>query len=452
MPNIKLKDKTGAEKTYQDIKTILVNNDQNGVSTFIEQPTQKMRCFLAGKDQKYFRALSDHSTTSSSEENPSWPIALTTTGDDDIDVFVMGYGKKEGDNNYSFAVVAGSSSSIFTINNATEEISNNVVGLILCFETISSSVINNRTGFSSSKDYQVTKGWNILLGTRTGANKHIEVTSVITSDLVDVYSPIFVNFKLPIAIFDLENFNGTLFINNDIQEVYSKTYTTNATDVVHPPTSQQGFGLLEITTNVSGGSGGSGNYEDREENTDSNGFFNITPSSGYDALSSVYIDIKVTKCYMFSDPNGTMPTYDNGLTNYIVGEIEIILANAISDGSLKNTVLIPLDGFSFILWSDGDQTISETIMDTLMKQLLGPKWQWSAGEVHLTNGWNVGSINREFGSTVMTGYSGQATTRSTLNSTILKPNGYLPYSWGSDLENLDDYARSFFKLVEFKDE
>ena len=305
-----MKDKTGAEKTYQDIKTILVNNDQNGVSTFIEQPTQKMRCFLAGKDQKYFRALSDHSTTSSSEENPLWPIALTTTGDDDIDVFVIGYGKKEGDNNYPFALVSGFSSSIFTINNTTEAISNNVVGLILCFETISSSVINNRTDFSSYKDYQVTKGWNILLGTRTGGNKHIEVTSVIASDLVDVYSPIFVNFKLPISIYDLDNFNGTLFINNDIQEMYSKTYTTNATDVVYPPISQQGFGLLEITTNVSGGS--SGNYEDLEEVTDSNGWFTMNPSSGYDALRSASVLVNVTKCYMFSDPNGTMPTYDNG--------------------------------------------------------------------------------------------------------------------------------------------
>lgn len=446
-----MKDKTGAEKTYQDIKTILVNNDQNGVSTFIEQPTQKMRCFLAGKDQKYFRALSDHSTTSSSEENPSWPIALTTTGDDDIDVIVMGYGKKEGDNNYPFAVVTGSSSSIFTINNATEAISNNVVGLILCFETISSSVINNRTGFSSSKDYQVTKGWNILLGTRTGANKHIEVTSVITSNLVDVYSPIFVNFKLPISIFELDNFNGTLFISNDIQEIYSETFTTNTTDVVYPPTSHQGFGLLEITTNVSGGSGGSGNYEDREENTDSNGPLEITPSSGYDALSSVYVNIKVTKCYMFSDPNGTMPIYDNGMKVYMLGELGIVLVNAISDGSLKNTVMIPL-GYDIIWWSDGDQTISEGVMDTFIKRLQGPEWQWAAGEVHLTNGWNMGSMNKELGSKIITGYSGQAMTRSELNSTVLSPVGYIPYSWSSDLADFDDYAKSFFKLVEFKDE
>lgn len=440
-----MKDKTGAEKTYQDIKTILVNNDQNGVSTFIEQPTQKMRCFLAGKDQKYFRALSDHSTTSSSEENPSWPIALTTTGDDEIDVMVIGYGKKDGDNNYPFALVSGSSSSIFTINNATEAISNNVVGLILCFETISSSAINNRTGFSSSGEYAVTKGWNILLGTRTGADKHIEVTSVIASNLVDVYSPIFVNFKLPVAIYDLENFNGTLFINNDIQEVYSKTYTTNATDVVYPPTSHQGFGLLEITTNVSGGS--SGNYEDLEEVTDSNGRFNMNPSSGYDALRSASVLVKVTKCYMFSDPNGTMPTYYNGIKfyNITIGWI-MALFNAIPDYGVKNTMLL-LSDTTWIWWSDGDQTISEAIVDQMLT-LFGDV-QWTAGQLVLTNGWNIGVITLE--SEVITEYSGQATTRLNLNS-MFSANGYIPYNYNSKIEKLDDYAKSFFKLVEFKDE
>lgn len=443
MPNIKLKDKTGAEKTYQDIKNILVNNDQNGVSTFIEQPTQKMRCFLAGKDQKYFRALSDHSTTPSSEENPSWPIALTTTGDDDIDVIVMGYGKKDGDNNYPFAVVVGSSSSIFTINNATEAISNNVVGLILCFETISSSVINNRTGFSSSKDYQVTKGWNILLGTRTGANKHIEVTSVITSDLVDVYSPIFVNFKLPISIFELDNFNGTLFISNDIQEIYSETFTTNTTDIVYPPMSQQGFGLLEITTNVSSTSP---KYEDQKEIASSNGWFNMTPSSGYDALSSASVFIKVTKCYMLSDPNGTMPTYDDGGMIYDI-DIGVLMAlvNAMPDYGVKNTMLL-LSGTTWIWWSDGDQTLSEAILNQLFTSF--GDLSWTAGQLVLTNGWNVGAITLESG--VITEYSGQATTRSNLNS-MLSVNGYIPYSYNSVFETFDEYAKSFFKLVQFKD-
>ena len=436
-----MKDKTGAEKTYQDIKTILVNNDQNGVSTFIEQPTQKMRCFLVGKDQKYFRALSDHSTASSSEENPSWPIALTTTGDDDIDVVVMGYGKKEGDNNYPFAVVTGSSSSIFTINNATEEISNNVVGLILCFETISSSVINNRTGFSSSKDYQVTKGWNILLGTRTGANKHIEVTSVITSDLVDVYSPIFVNFKLPISIFELDNFNGTLFISNDIQEIYSETFTTNTTDVVYPPISQQGFGLLEITTNVYG------NYEDLEGVTDSNGWFTMNPSSGYDALRSASVLVNVTKCYMFSDPNGTMPTYDNGGKVYnITINMEMALLNAIPNYGVKNTMLLS-SGKTWIWWSDGDQTLSEAIVNQILTSF--GAGQWAAGQLVLTNGWNIGVITSESGT--ITAYSGQATTRSNLNL-MLSDNGYIPYSYNSVFETFDEYARSFFKLVQFKDE
>lgn len=440
-----MKDKTGAEKTYQDIKTILVNNDQNGVSTFIEQPTQKMRCFLAGKDQKYFRALSDHSTTSSSEENPSWPIALTTTGDDEIDVMVMGYGKKDGDNNYPFALVSGSSSSIFTINNATEAISNNVVGLILCFETISSSTINNRTGFSSSGEYTVTKGWNILLGTRTGANKHIEVTSVITSNLVDVYSPIFVNFKLPISIFKLDNFNGTLFISDDIQEIYSETFTTNTTAMVWPPILQQGFGLLEITTNVSGGS--SGNYEDLEEVTDSNGWFNMNPSSGYDALRSASVLVKVTKCYMISDPNGTMPTYDNGgkVYNITIGA-EMALLNAIPDYGVKNTMLLS-SGTTWIWWSDGDQTLSEAIVNQILTSFGG--LSWTAGQLVLTNGWNIGVITLESG--VITEYSGQATTRSNLNS-MLSANGYIPYSYNSVFETFDEYAKSFFKLVEFKDE
>lgn len=439
-----MKDKTGAEKTYQDIKTILVNNDQNGVSTFIEQPTQKMRCFLAGKDQKYFRALSDHSTTSSSEENPSWPIALTTTEDDDIDVVVMGYGKKEGDNNYPFAVVTGSSSSIFTINNATEVISNNVVGLILCSETISSSVINNRTGFSSSKDYQVTKGWNILLGTRTGANKHIEVTSVITSDLADVYSPIFVNFKLPISIFELDNFNGTLFISNDIQEIYSETFTTNTTAMVWPPILKQGFGLLEITTNVSGGSG---KYEDQEEIASSNGWFNMTPSSGYDALSSASVFIKVTKCYMLSDPNGTMPTYDNGGKVYdITIGAGMALLNAMPDYGVKNTMLLS-SGTTWIWWSDGDQTLSEAIINQILTSF--GSLSWAAGQLVLTNGWNVGRITQESGT--ITAYSGQATTRSNLNL-MLSNRGYIPYSYNSVFETFDDYAKSFFKLVEFKDE
>ena len=445
MPNVKLKDKIGTEKTYHDIKNILVNNDQNGISTFIEQPTQKMRCFLAGKDQKYFRALSDHSTTSSSEENPLWPIALTTTGDDDIDVFVIGYGKKEGDNNYPFALVTGFSSSIFTINNATEAISNNVVGLILCFETISSSVINNRTDLSSSKDYQVTKGWNILLGTRTGGNKHIEVTSVIASDLVDAYSPIFVNFKLPIAIYDLDNFNGTLFINNDIQEMYSKTYTTNATDVVYPPISQQGFGLLEITTNVSGGS--SGNYEDLEIATDSNGLFNMTPSYGYDALSSASVLVNVTKCYMLSDPNGTMPTYDNGGKVYNITSYALMgLLNAMPDYGVKNTMLLS-SGKTWILWSDGDQILSEAIVNQILTSFGASPW--TAGQLVLTNGWNVGVITLESG--VITKYLGHATTRSNLNL-MLSDNGYLPYSFNSVFETFDEYARSFFKLVQFKDE
>lgn len=440
-----MKDKTGAEKTYQDIKNILVNNDQNGISTFIEQPTQKLRCFLAGKDQKYFRALFDHSTTSSSEENPSWPIALTTTGDDDIDVIVMGYGKKDGDNNYPFALVSGFSSSIFTINNATEAISNNVVGLILCFETISSSVINNRTAFSSTKDYQVTKGWNILLGTITGSNRHIEVNSVITSNLVDVYSPIFVNFKLPIAIYDLDNFNGTLFINNDIQEVYSKTYTTNATDVVYPPISQQGFGLLEITTNVSGGS--SGNYEDLESDTDSNGWFNMTPSYGYDALSSASVLIRVTKCYMLSDPNGTMPTYHSGGKVYnITSYVLMGLLNAIPDYGVKNTMLLS-SGKNWIWWSDGDQTLSEAIVNQILTSF--GAGQWAAGQLVLTNGWNIGVITSESGT--ITAYSGQATTRSNLNL-MLSDNGYIPYSYNSVFETFDEYARSFFKLVQFKDE
>lgn len=404
-----------------------------------------MRCFLAGKDQKYFRALSDHSTTSSLDENPSWPIALSTTGDDDIDVFVMGYGKKEGDNNYPFAVVAGSSSSIFTINNATEAISNNVVGLISCFETISSSVINNRTGFSSSKDYTVTKGWNILLGTRTGTNKHIEVTSVITSDLVDVYSPIFVNFKLPISIFELDNFNGTLFISNDIQEIYSETFTTNTTAMVWPPILQQGFGLLEITTNVSGGS--SGNYEELEEVTDSNGPLNIAPSSGYDALSSVYIGIMVTKCYMFSDPNGTMPTYDNGgkVYNITTGK-KMALLNAIPDYGVKNTVLFT-SGIIWIWWSDGDQTLSEAIVNQILTSFGG--LSWTAGQLVLTNGWNIGVITLE--SEVITEYSCQAITRLNLNSR-LSSSGYIPYSYNSAFKTFDDYAKSFFKLVEFKDE
>lgn len=436
-----MKDKTGAEKTYQDIKTILVNNDQNSVSTFIEQPTQKMRCFLAGKDQKYFRALSDHSTTSSSEENPLWPIALTTTGDDDIDVFVIGYGKKEGDNNYPFAVVTGFSSSIFTINNATEAISNNVVGLILCFETISSSVINNRTDFSSSKDYQVTKGWNILLGTRTGGNKHIEVTSVIASDLVDVYSPIFVNFKLPIAIYDLDNFNGTLFISNDIQEIYSETFTTNTTDVVYPPISQQGFGLLEITTNVSG------NYEDLEGVTDSNGWFTMNPSSGYDALGSASVLVKVTKCYMISDPNGTMPTYDNGGKVYNINiNMRMALLNAIPNYGVKNTMLLS-SGKTWVWWSDGDQTLSEAIVNQILTSFGGSPW--TAGQLVLTNGWNVGVITLESG--VITKYLGHATTRSNLNL-MLSDDGYIPYSYNSVFETFDDYARSFFKLVQFKDE
>ena len=440
-----MKDKTGAEKTYQDIKNILVNNDQNGVSTFIEQPTQKMRCFLAGKDQKYFRALSDHSTTSSSEENPLWPIALTTTGDDDIDVFVIGYGKKEGDNNYPFAVVTGFSSSIFTINNATEEISNNVVGLILCFETISSSVINNRTDFSSSKDYHVSKGWNILLGTRTEGNKHIEVTSVIASDLVDVYSPIFVNFKLPIAIYDLDNFNGTLFINNDIQEMYSKTYTTNETDVVYPPISQQGFGLLEITTNVSGGS--SGNYEVLEEVTDSNGWIDMKPSSGYDALISASVFVKVTKCYMFSDPNGTMPTYDNGGKVYNIAiHVGMALLNAIPNYGVKNTMLLSI-GTTWIWWSDGDQILLEAIVNQILTSF--GSFSWTAGQLVLTNGWNIGAITLEDG--VITKYSGHATTRSNLNS-MLSADGYIPYRYNSVFETFDEYARSFFKLVQFKDE
>ena len=444
MPNIKLKDKTGAEKTYQDIKNILVNNDQNGVSTFIEQPTQKMRCFLAGKDQEYFRALSDHSTTSSSEENPSWLIALTTTGDDEIDVVVMGYGKKDGDNNYPFALVSGSSSSIFTINNATEAISNNVVGLILCFETISSSAINNRTGFSSSGEYAVTKGWNILLGTRTGVNKHIEVTSVITSDLVDVYSPIFINFKLPIAIYDLENFNGTLFINNDIQEVYSKTYTTNATDVVYPPISQQGFGLLEITTNVSGGSG---NYEDQEEIASSNGLFNMTPSSGYDALSSASVFIKVTKCYMLADPSGSMPSYDNGGKAYVLGDGGMMgLLNAIPAYGVNNTVLLSM-GTTWIWWSDGEQTIPEAIVNQILTTFGGTSW--TAGSLPLGDGWNIGQITSSSGT--VTAYEGRVITRANLNL-MLSANGYIPYSYNSILSTLDDYAKTFFKLVEFKDE
>ena len=437
-----LKDKAGIEKTYQDIKTILVNNDQNSISTFIEQPTQQMRCFLAGKDSEYFDVLKDNSTSSSSDD-PSWPIALTTTGDDDIDVVIFGYGAKEGDNNYPFAVITGSSSSIFTITNATDTISNNVVGLILCYETISSSVINSRTGFSSSNNYQVNKGWNILLGTKTGINDHIEVSSVIASDLVGSYSPIFVNFKLPISIYDNDNFYGKLFISTNIQEIYSKTYTSNGTDIVHPESSYQGFGVLEITNNVSGGSG---NYEDLEDNTDTNGWFDMTPSSGYDALSSASVHVKVTKCYMLSDPNGSMPAYDNGFKIDDVGYyMTMFLINAIPDDGIKNTVLLLCPTYA-IWWSDGDQTISEIVMNQLFS--IGGA-QWTAGALVLASGWNYSDITFS-GSTIIEAQT-EAITRTNLNSR-LGLEGYIPYGYKAGIDALDDYAKSFFKLVEFKDE
>lgn len=100
-----------------------------------------------------------------------------------------------------------------------------------------------------------------------------------------------------------------------------------------------------------------------------------------------------------------------------------------------------------------NESFTELNSNAIKKLPSGPKFCLSRacriGQLVLTNGWNVGVITLKTG--VITEYSGQATTRSNLNL-MLSANGYIPYSYNSVFETFDEYAKSFFKLVQFKDE
>lgn len=52
---------------------------------------------------------------------------------------------------------------------------------------------------------------------------------------------------------------------------------------------------------------------------------------------------------------------------------------------------------------------------------------------------------------VITQNTVESIEQKSLNS-MFKSSGYLPYSYINTMRELDDYARSFFKLVQFKDE
>lgn len=432
MPNLKLKNKTGIELEYPEINRVLIPNINNGVSTFIEQPSVKLKC-LCSKNPDYLLPLTDKSTNPSSD-NPLWPIALTTVGDDDEDIIIFGYGVKEDANPYTFALIIGESSN-FDISDFT----GNIVGLVYASGNITANQINQRTGIVFSKNFALEKGWNVLAG--SVSENTITVASVHYGKDVDT---IYVTYKLPLSLYDTSNFYGKMFVDETVEDVLETTITTNGTYTKWPLTNSQGYSIVKTEVNVSGGSA---NYEDQQEITNSNGLFSMTPSSGYDALSSASVFIKVTKCYMLADPSGSMPSYDNGGKAYTFHNgIMMGLLNAIPAYGVNNTVLLSM-GTTWIWWSDGEQTIPEAVVNQILTTFAGTSW--TAGPLPLGDGWNAGQITSSSGT--VTAYAGQATTRVNLNL-MLSSNGYIPYSYNSMLSTLDDYAKTFFKLVEFKDE
>lgn len=322
MANIKLKDITGQEQTYEDIKEFSVPKAEgSGRAYYVERPVINY-------------TLLDPPTHDLDTTNDTIAINWgegTFLGDMDMGNFgAVLYPAVEGKTTKTIitvTLISGASGVTVDANGGAR--------ILYLYEPLTSNVLQEILGFEGTASFTAQPGWGQLL---SDANNNVTGYAQITDP-----SAVTLGIQQPVTYTSEANFYAIL--SEVTQEKKTVEVTQNGSQKVVPSFGKSGIREMMLNVNVAGGGG---NLQEKTVAITQNGTTEVAPDTGYDGLSKATINVNVAgggsvqPNWNQNDPSAAdfIKNRIGGFYNSLTGEVPVKTYSFDGDLTGKETVVL----------------------------------------------------------------------------------------------------------------